>query len=350
MNNPIATSTNPASPATPVPLTTVATRDSVNRRFSVAPMMDWTDKHCRMFHRTLSKNALLYSEMVTTGALIFGDKHRHLAYNEGEHPVALQLGGGDPADLAKCARLAEEYGYDEINLNVGCPSDRVQNNMIGACLMEYPEKVRDCMSAMLDAATIPVTIKHRLGIDELDSDEHLHHFVDTVKASGCTTFIVHARKAILQGLSPKQNRDVPPLQYERVYQLKQLFPELEIILNGGVKTLDECQHHLQHIDGVMMGREAYQNPYILAEVDNRLYDDNHALMSRIESVEAYLPYIETQLKQDVYLNHISRHILNIFHGMPGGKQFRRLISEQAHKPGAGIEVIHQALSKIKDFT
>lgn len=313
-------------------------------------MMDWTDRHCRMFHRTLSGNTLLYSEMVTTGALIFGDKDRHLVYNQGEHPVALQLGGSDPVDLAKCAKMAEEYGYDEVNLNVGCPSDRVQNNMIGACLMEYPEKVKDCMSAMLDAVNIPVTIKHRLGIDELDSDEHLHHFVNTVKSSGCNTFIVHARKAILQGLSPKENRDIPPLQYERVYQLKQAFPDLEIIINGGIKSLEECQNHLQFVDGVMMGREAYQNPYLLADVDNRLYDANSSVISRIEAVEAYLPYIEEQLKQDVYLNHISRHMLGIFHGMPGGKQFRRLISEQAYKPGAGIEVIQQALSKIKEFS
>ncbi|BBB29090.1 tRNA-dihydrouridine synthase A [Neptunomonas japonica JAMM 1380] len=312
-------------------------------------MMDWTDKHCRMFHRVLSQNTVLYSEMVTSGALIFGDKHRHLAYNEGEHPVALQLGGSDPTDLAKCARLAQEYGYDEVNLNVGCPSDRVQNNMIGACLMEYPEKVRDCMSAMQEAVDIPVTIKHRLGIDNLDSDELLHHFVDTVKTSGCNTFIVHARKAILQGLSPKENRDVPPLQYDRVYKLKQAFPELEIIINGGIKTLDDSQEHLKYVDGVMMGREAYQNPYILAEVDNALYGTNQQTMSRIEAIEAYLPYIEEQLRQDVYLNHISRHILGIFHGMPGGKQFRRLISEQAHKRGAGIEVIQQALAKIKEF-
>ncbi|WP_281170420.1 tRNA dihydrouridine(20/20a) synthase DusA [Neptunomonas japonica] len=325
------------------------TRDTLDRRFCIAPMMDWTDKHCRMFHRILSKNTVLYSEMVTSGALIFGDKHRHLAYNEGEHPVALQLGGSDPIDLAKCARLAQEYGYDEVNLNVGCPSDRVQNNMIGACLMEYPEKVRDCMSAMQDAVDIPVTIKHRLGIDNLDSDELLHHFVDTVQTSGCSTFIVHARKAILQGLSPKENRDVPPLQYDRVYKLKQAFPELEIIINGGIKTLDDSQEHLKHVDGVMMGREAYQNPYILAEVDSALYGISQQVMSRIEAVEAYLPYIEEQLRQDVYLNHISRHILGIFHGMPGGKQFRRLISEEAHKRGAGIEVIQQALAKIKEF-
>lgn len=287
--------------------------------------------------------------MVTSGALIFGDKHRHLAYNEGEHPIALQLGGSDPTDLATCARLAQEYGYDEVNLNVGCPSDRVQNNMIGACLMEYPEKVRDCMSAMLDAVDIPVTIKHRLGIDDLDSDELLHQFVDTVKTSGCSTFIVHARKAILQGLSPKENRDVPPLQYDRVYRLKQEFPGLEVIINGGIKTLEESQKHLQHIDGVMMGREAYQNPYMLAEVDSALYGREQHIISRIEAIEAYLPYIEEQLQHDVYLNHISRHILGIFHGRPGGKQFRRLISEQAHKNGAGIEVIQQALTRVKEF-
>ena len=312
-------------------------------------MMDWTDKHCRMFHRTLTQEALLYTEMVTTGALIFGDAKRHLTYNQGEHPVALQLGGSDPKELAICAKMADEYGYDEVNLNVGCPSDRVQNNMIGACLMAFPERVRDCVAAMQEATSLPVTVKHRLGIDDLDSDELLHHFIDTVIQAGCKTFIVHARKAILQGLSPKENRDIPPLQYDRVYRVKELFPHLEIILNGGVKTLEECQQHLTHVDGVMIGREAYHNPYMLATVDNVLYGKDVPLKSRIEALHAYLPYFESELASGTPLSHISRHILGLFHGVKGGKQFRRVISEQAHKSGASISVIEDALARVQEF-
>ncbi len=325
------------------------TRDTVNRRFSVAPMMDWTDKHCRMFHRVLSKEALLYTEMVTTGALIYGDAKRHLSYNQDEHPVALQLGGSDPKELAICAKMAEEYGYDEVNLNVGCPSDRVQNNMIGACLMEFPQRVRDCLTAMQEAVSIPVTVKHRLGIDDLDTDELLHAFVDTVRESGCKTFIVHARKAILQGLSPKENRDIPPLEYDRVYRVKEAFPSLEIIINGGIKTLAECETHLEHLDGVMIGREAYHNPYMLAMVDNALYGSSSPIQSRIEVLQAYLPYFESELAAGTPLSHISRHILGLFHSVKGGKQFRRVISEQAHKPGAGLSVIEDALARVQEF-
>lgn len=321
----------------------------LNRRFSVAPMMDWTDRHCRHFHRQISRHAVLYTEMVTTGALIFGDRDRYLRFDKAEHPVALQLGGGEPAALAECAKMAEDYGYDEVNLNVGCPSDRVQNNKIGACLMAEPQLVAECIGAMNQAVSIPVTVKHRLGIDDLDSDELLEAFVKGIAETGCNTFIVHARKAILDGLSPKQNREIPPLQYERVYRLKQLYPELEIILNGGVKTLDECEQHLEHVDGVMVGREAYQNPYaMMAEVDSRLYGDSSPAPTRTEVLEAMLPYIAAQLEAGSHLSHISRHMLGLFHGERGGRQFRRVISEQAHRPGAGLKVLEEALSRVMD--
>ncbi|MCJ8298768.1 MAG: tRNA dihydrouridine(20/20a) synthase DusA [Pseudomonadales bacterium] len=313
-------------------------------------MMDWTDKHCRHFHRVISRNTLLYTEMVTTGALIYGDKDRHLAYNQSEHPIALQLGGSNPQELALCAKMAEDYGYDEVNLNVGCPSDRVQNNMIGACLMGHPQIVADCLAAMRDAVSIPVTIKHRLGIDDLDSDELLHQFVETVKQSGCSTFIVHARKAILAGLSPKQNRDVPPLEYDRVYRLKRAFPQLEIIINGGIKTIAETKEHLQHIDGVMIGREAYHNPYaILAEVDQLFYGADFAVITRQQVLQNMLPYIEQQLSAGVPLSYVTRHILGLFHGMRGGKQFRRVISEQAYKKDAGINVLNEAFARVEAF-
>lgn len=320
---------------------------ALNRRFSVAPMMAWTDKHCRMLHRTMTSQSVLYTEMVTTGALIYGDRDRYLSYNDGEHPVALQLGGSNPKELAECTKMAEDYGYDEVNLNVGCPSDRVQNNMIGACLMAHPTIVRDCLAEMQSAVNIPVTVKHRLGIDDLDSDEHLHGFIATVKESGCKTFIIHARKAILDGLSPKDNRDIPPLQYERAYAVKQLNPELEIILNGGIKTLEDSLAHLQHVDGVMIGREAYHNPYMLSEVDRVIYGHvSGEPLARAAVLEAYFPYIEQQLTKGVALNHILRHLLGLFHGERGGKQFRRVISENAHKPGAGLDVLQLALDKL----
>jgi len=288
--------------------------------------------------------------MVTTGALIYGDKDRHLAYNQSEHPIALQLGGSNVQELALCAKMAEDYGYDEVNLNVGCPSDRVQNNMIGACLMAHPQIVADCLAAMRDAVSIPVTVKHRLGIDDLDSDELLHQFVDTVQQSGCSTFIVHARKAILAGLSPKQNRDVPPLEYDRVYRLKRAFPQLEIIINGGVKTIAESKEHLQHIDGVMIGREAYHNPYaILAEVDQLFYGEDIAVITRQQVLQNMLPYIEQQLSAGVPLSYVTRHMLGLFHGMRGGKQFRRVISEQAYKKDAGINVLNEAFARVEAF-
>lgn len=291
-------------------------------------MMEWSDRHCRYLWRLLSKHALLYTEMVTTGALIHGDAARFLAYNPEEHPVALQLGGSDPADLATSARLGEQWGYHEINLNCGCPSDRVQNGRFGACLMAEPELVADCVKAMQDAVSIPVTVKHRIGIDNQDEYTDLTRFVDTVAAAGCRTFIVHARKAWLQGLSPKENREVPPLNYERVYQLKEDFPDLEIIINGGIDTLADAKTHCDSVDGVMVGREAYHNPYLLAEVDSLFFGDETETPSRQTVLEQYARYCETQIDQGIALHHMTRHVLGLFHGQKGGKKFRRYISEQ----------------------
>ena len=324
------------------------TSTPLNRRFTVAPMMDWTDRHCRYFHRILSQHAVLYTEMVTTGALIHAEPDRFLRYNPEEQPVALQLGGSNVAELAQCTKMAEEYGYNEVNLNVGCPSDRVQNNMIGACLMAHPQLVSDCLKEMQQQVEIPVTVKHRLGIDDMDSYDELVRFVETVAESGCEVFIIHARKAILQGLSPKENRDIPPLKYEWVYQIKQQFPELEVHINGGIKTIAECHTHLQHVDGVMLGREAYHNPYLLADVDQEFYGSDTPKISRKGAALAMVPYIEKQLQQGTPLNHILRHMLGLFHAQRGGKQFRRLISENAHKPGASIDVLYEALERVSD--
>ncbi|RTE64378.1 tRNA dihydrouridine(20/20a) synthase DusA [Amphritea opalescens] len=317
----------------------------LNRTFSVAPMMEWTDRHCRYFHRLISQHAVLYTEMVTTGALIHGDQQRFLRYNDAEHPLALQLGGSQPEDLALCSRMAEDAGYDEVNLNVGCPSDRVQNNMIGACLMAHPELVAECLAKMQSAVAIPITVKHRLGIDDMDSYEELHQFVAAISESGCKTFIIHARKAILKGLSPKENRDIPPLKYEWVYRIKQAFPELEILINGGIKTLDETRAHLKHVDGVMIGREAYHNPYMMSEVD-ALYQSDTPQQSRLQIIEQMYPYIEEELKQGCYLGHITRHLLGLFHGQAGGRQFRRYLSENAHKAGADVDVLKRAVEKV----
>ncbi|QKE33242.1 tRNA dihydrouridine(20/20a) synthase DusA [Vibrio fluvialis] len=315
-------------------------------RLSVAPMLDWTDRHCRYFHRLLSSQTLLYTEMVTTGAIIHG-KGDFLAYNEEEHPVALQLGGSNPADLARCAKLAQERGYDEINLNVGCPSDRVQNGRFGACLMAEPDLVAQCVAAMKEVVDIPVTVKTRIGIDDQDSYEFLTNFVTLVsEKGGCEQFTIHARKAWLSGLSPKENREIPPLDYPRAYQLKQDFPHLAIAVNGGVKTLAEAKEHLQHLDGVMIGREAYQSPYLLAEVDQQIFGLDTPVKKRSQVVQEMYPYIEQQLAQGSYLGHITRHMLGLFQNMPGARQWRRHISENAHKAGAGIEVVEQALAKI----
>ena len=314
-------------------------------RFCVAPMLDWTDRHCRYFHRLISEHAFLYTEMVTTGALIHGDHHRFLQLNPAENPVAFQLGGSNPRELAICAKMIEDYGYDEVNLNVGCPSDRVQNGRFGACLMAEPALVAECVAAMKQAVSIPVTVKSRIGIDERDSYEEMVNFVATVAAAGCSTFIIHARKAWLSGLSPKQNRDIPPLRYEVVYQLKQDFPGLEIILNGGLTTLDQCEAVLQHVDGVMVGREAYHNPYLLAEVDRRFYGETKEPPSRTMIFNLLIPYIQKQLAQDIRLNSISRHILGLYHGEPGARGWRRHLSENVCKPGADINVLLEALPK-----
>lgn len=315
-------------------------------RFSVAPMLDWTTRHCRYFHRQFSQHALLYTEMVTSQAIIHA-KYDHLAFDVAENPVAIQLGGSDPEQLRHCAKLAEERGYVEVNLNVGCPSDRVQNGMFGACLMAKADLVADCVTAMQSAVNIPVTVKTRIGIDELDSYEFLCDFVEKVKNTGCHELIVHARKAWLSGLSPKENREIPPLDYERVYQLKRDFPDLLISINGGIKTIEEMKTHLQYVDGVMVGREAYQNPSLLGVIDNALFDENAPIITARQAVEKMLPYIENQLSQGVYLNHITRHMLGAFQNCKGARQWRRYLSENAHKQGAGIEVVETALNFVE---
>jgi len=305
-------------------------------------MMDWSDHHCRYFWRLLTRQALLYTEMVTTGALIHGDRERFLHYNREEHPVALQLGGSNPADLARCAAWAEQWGYAEINLNCGCPSDRVQSGMFGACLMAEPQLVADCVRAMIDACDIPVTVKHRIGIDHMESYEELVGFVQPVADAGCRTFIVHARKAWLQGLSPKENREIPPLNYPWVYQLKNDFPSLEVIINGGITSLDACREHLQHVDGVMLGREAYQNPWMLSNVDSTLFKQDNPATARDDVIAGLLPYVEQQLAGGAHLNHITRHILGLYQSVPGARKFRRHLSENAYKPEAGLEVLTEA--------
>ncbi|PKM11756.1 MAG: tRNA dihydrouridine(20/20a) synthase DusA [Gammaproteobacteria bacterium HGW-Gammaproteobacteria-3] len=312
-------------------------------RFCVAPMLDWTDRHCRYFYRLLSKQAFLYTEMVTTGALLHGDKHRFLNFDASEHPVAFQLGGSVPGELAVCAKMVEDYGYDEVNLNVGCPSDRVQNGRFGACLMATPGLVAECVAAMKQAVSIPVTVKSRIGIDEQDSYEELAYFVETVAAAGCRTFIVHARKAWLKGLSPKQNREIPPLRYETVYRLKSDFPELEIILNGGVSSLEQACDINRRVDGVMVGREVYHNPYLLTEVDARFYAKRHHYQSREQVIESLLPYAKEQRAQDVRLHSITRHILGLFHGVAGARAWRSYLSDNVHHADADEAVIIKAL-------
>ena len=311
-------------------------------------MMDWSDHHCRFFWRQLTRQALLYTEMVTTGALIHGDRDRFLHYNDEEHPVALQLGGSDPADLARCAKWAEDWGYDEVNLNCGCPSDRVQSGKFGACLMAEPQLVADCVKAMRNACSIPVTVKHRIGIDHMESYEELLGFVAPVAEAGCEVFIVHARKAWLQGLSPKENREIPPLNYPWVYRLKQELPELTIVINGGITSLDECRHHLQHVDGVMLGREAYQNPWLLAGVDASFFAMDNPAASRDDVVAALLPYVEQQLASGVHLNHITRHILGLYQSVPGARKFRRHLSENAYRKQAGLEVLTEAHRLVRE--
>lgn len=310
-------------------------------------MLDWTDRHCRFFYRLISQHALLYTEMVTTGALIHGDWNRFLQFNSEEQPVALQLGGSEPDDLSLCAKMAKEYGYDEINLNVGCPSDRVQNGRFGACLMAEPKRVAECIAAMGDAVTIPITVKSRTGIDEQDSYPELVDFIGTIADAGCKTFIIHARKAWLSGLSPKQNRDIPPLQYDRVYRIKKDFPGLEIIINGGISSIEQAEQMLGFVDGVMLGREIYQKPFLLTDVDKIFFQDAKKRLSRVDVVLQLIPYIQKQLILGVRLNSISRHILGLFHGQPGAKSWRRYISEHACKPYADENVILTALNFVR---
>jgi tRNA-dihydrouridine synthase A len=313
----------------------------------VAPMMDWTDRNCRFFHRQISQHTLLYTEMLTTGAVIHGDRERLLGFSPAEHPVAIQLGGSEPDQLAQAARIAEEWGYDEINLNCGCPSDRVQSGRFGACLMAEPDVVARGVAAMREAVRIPVTVKSRLAIDELEEWPTIVDFVTRVSAVGCQRFIVHARKAWLQGLSPKENRDIPPLRHELVHRLKAEFPHLDISLNGGVKSLDAAAEHLRHVDGVMIGRAVYDNPYILAEADPRFFGATAPPRERHAVVEAMLPYIEERLMQGAPLSAITRHMLGLFQGLPGARAWRRHLSENVHKPGAGPEVVSAALAMVR---
>jgi len=317
------------------------TPPEIDRMVSVAPMMDWTDRYCRVFHRCLTKTALLYTEMVTTGALIHGDQPRHLDFHDIEHPLALQLGGSEPAALAECARLAESWGYDEVNLNVGCPSDRVQSGRFGACLMAEPALVAECMAAMIEAVDIPVTVKCRLGIDDQDAEKSLRSFITESKRSGCKTFIVHARKAWLEGLSPKENRDVPPLNYDLVYQIKAEHPDLEILINGGIQTVSESKQHLANgkVDGVMLGRAAYQTPYVLAELEAEL--TGWPVKTREAVLQEFIPHLERWQAAGVPLKSATRHILGLYNGEKGAKAFRRFLSETRDDDAAIIAYLQQ---------
>jgi tRNA-dihydrouridine synthase A len=320
----------------------------LDRRFAIAPMMDWTDRHCRVFHRRMTRHARLYTEMLTTGAIIHGDRKRLLGFDASEHPVALQLGGSDPQDLATATKIGEDFGYDEINLNVGCPSDRVKDGRFGACLMAEPVLVAECVDAMKRAVGIPVTVKCRLGIDDQDPEIALDALARSVVAAGADALIVHARKAWLNGLSPKENRDIPPLDYDRVYRLKASMPDVPIIINGGIASLDEAKQHLLHVDGVMLGRAAYQEPWRLLAVDPELFGEAapHATMKDV--FEAVMPYIEDQLGQGTRLHSITRHFVGAFHGVPGARAFRRHLAENGVKPGAGANVLRHAIALVED--
>jgi len=317
-----------------------------DHRLSVAPMLDWTDRHCRFFLRLISRRTLLYTEMVTTGAILHGEPGRFLDFHAAEHPLALQLGGSDPAELAACARIGADWGYDEINLNVGCPSDRVQSGRFGACLMAEPALVAECVAAMREAVAVPVTVKHRIGIDRRDDYASLAGFVETVAGAGCKVFVVHARKAWLQGLSPKENREVPPLRYDVVHQLKADFPGLQFVINGGFKTLAQVEQQLAGLDGVMIGREAYQNPWLLADADTRIFGSDERPLTPRAVVEGLLPYVEAELARGARLHHVTRHILGLFQGRPGARAWRRHLSEHAHDPDAGLDVLTEALRRL----
>jgi len=317
----------------------------LDHTFCIAPMMDWTDRHCRVLHRMLSARARLYTEMLTTGAVLHGDRARLLAFDPAEHPVAIQLGGSEPAELAQAARIAEAEGYDEVNLNVGCPSDRVQSGRFGACLMQEPQLVAECMAAIAAAVKIPATVKCRIGVDDQDPEQSLFALADACAAAGVGVFVVHARKALLKGLSPKENRDVPPLDYPLVYRLKRERPRLRIVINGGVGSLDEAQAHLAHVDGVMLGRAAYHTPAILGDVDKRLFGAGEAV-DAVEAVRRYRPYVAAQLARGTHLAAMTRHMLGLFHGAPGARTWRRILTVEGVKPGAGLEVIDAALAAV----
>ncbi len=323
-----------------------------SRRISVAPMMDWSDRHCRFFHRAISKHTWLYTEMVTTGAVIHGDVARHLDFNAEEHPVALQLGGSEPADLAIAAKLGQQWGYDEINLNCGCPSERVQKGAFGACLMAETSLVADCIKAMRDAVEIDVTVKHRIGINDVESYSFVRDFVGEIALAGCNTFVVHARNAILKGLSPRENREIPALKYDYAYQLKRDFPQLEIIINGGIKTLEEIDTHLQYVDGVMLGREAYHNPFLMSHFDARYYGDASTPRTREEVVAVMLPYIQAQLAlkgeqgKGIRLNSITRHMLGLTFGLVGARGFRQILSDTKKLALGDTQLLIEAMGKI----
>ena len=322
---------------------------TLSRTISIAPMMDWTDRHDRYFLRLFSQHILLYTEMVTTHAILHGNRDYLLKFDSSEHPVALQLGGSDPKDLGLCSKICQDYGYDEINLNIGCPSDRVQSGRFGACLMAEPKLVAECVAEMkAQAPQIPITVKHRIGIDDSEDYVFLRAFIDEVSAAGCDAFIVHARKAWLQGLSPKENRDIPPLDYEMVYQLKRDYPHLNLSINGGILNLDQADTHLPYVDGVMIGRAAYHDPYILADVDQRYFGETAVVKSRKQIVREFLPYMERELSAGTQLNHMSRHILGVFSGCTGARAWRRHISENAHRKGAGLEIIEQAMAMVAE--
>jgi len=315
-------------------------------RFSVAPMMDWTDRHCRFFHRLMSRRARLYTEMVTTGAVIHGPRERLLGFDEAEHPIAVQLGGSDPGELAAAARICAEFGYDEINLNVGCPSDRVQDGRFGACLMREPELVGECVAAMKSAVPLPVTVKCRIGVDDQDPEEALDRVASAVVRAGADALIVHARKAWLQGLSPKENRDIPPLDYGRVYRLKAALPDLPIGINGGIRDLEAAKEHLDHVDGVMLGRAAYQEPALLLSVDRELFGEEPPVRDAFEAMEAFEPYVAARLNEGVRLHQMTRHILGLFNGRPGARAFRRHLATEGVKPTANLQTLRAAVAQV----
>ncbi len=319
----------------------------MSHKICIAPMMDWTDRHDRYFLRLISKHAGLYTEMINANALVKGKALHLLEYNPEEHFVALQLGGSEPAVLAEAAKLGESFGYDEINLNVGCPSERVQSGSFGACLMLEPNLVRDCVAAMSEAVSIPVTVKCRIGVDKEMDYDFFKNFINVVREGGCNTFIVHARNAWLKGLSPKENRTIPPLRYDMVYRLKDECPDLKIIINGGIKTYEEIDEHLKHVDGVMLGREAYHNPYILSEVDQRYFNDAHDILSREAILAQLKPYIDGLREKDIYLSHITRHLLGLFQGQPGARQWRRALTDLACDKSAGFEALSDCLKHLQ---